>query len=129
MLRTLNYGHLVHDKVEEDSKVKYEGIVESASKIASLYQELPVPTNDIRESLKKWEEKNADFRKDMFTKYIKKDSDKKTQKNSKFSIKHAKLGLFHYSQGSLHIKKRGPEYHAFPAALHQQAAHRLCHPG
>ena len=129
MLRALNYGHLVQDKVEEDSKVKYEGIVESASKIASLYEELPVPTNDIRESLKKWEQKNADFRKDMFTKYIKKDSDKKTQKNSKLFTTQAKLGLFHFSQGSLHVAKRGPGYHAFPATLHQQAAHRLCHPG
>ena len=69
MLRALNYGHLVQEKVEEDNKVKFEGIVESASKIASLYEELPVPTNDIRESLQKWEKKNADFRRIMFVRF------------------------------------------------------------
>ena len=78
VLKALNYGHLVHDKVEENQKVELEGIVESALKISSLYEELPVPTNDIKDSLKKWEAKNAEFRKSLFTKYIKRDSDKKT---------------------------------------------------
>ena len=75
----MNYGHLVHDRVEdEDSNALNEGIVESALKISSLYEELPVPTNDIKDSLKKWEAKNTEFRKNLFTKYIKRDSDKKT---------------------------------------------------